>query len=71
MGCDICPLSASRGGHSCDSDTEEEEDLDIEAPWFVMVDYKNPEPMIKDLQKTKIFMQEHVFNRETLVWESK
>lgn len=79
--CEVCPLAASRDGISCDdiscddvtddvTDDEFEESKD-DSPWSMMYNYKTPEPMIEALKKTKIFMQEHVFNPKTLEWEPK
>lgn len=68
--CDVCPMAASRGGTSCDNKTDEEFDTDSD-PWSEMYSHKNPEPMIEALKKTKIFMQEHIFNKETLTWGPK
>lgn len=70
--CEVCPLAASRDGTSCDDVIDEEfEEFKDNSPWYMMYNYKTPEPMIEALKKTKIFMQEHVFNPETLEWEPK
>lgn len=51
--CKRCPLAISRGGVSCDQETQEEFDNDQHSPWGAFCRLDDVEPMIAALEKAK------------------
>lgn len=54
--CETCPLYQSRGNIACDDYNEYEDEENVEPPWFQFSTNDDPEPMIKALEDTLVFI---------------